>query len=206
MSREIVTACAALSGNGSIRRTRAAVSDAVGQGAETAGSKEINKQSPCWYSRLLRNRRPWAETSMVIASSNQGICGGRTRTGIASARRGLWRRSRSFVWPFPLLSGRNDGAKCKATACAAEPELAGLLPLPLPNGLIDTTLANISGWPSISELSKGKVAQRVTPGACISWHGTSRPPREISSVLQTSVFCPKGVFQRIRTGRRSCAR
>ena len=60
----------------------------------------------------------------------------------------------------------------------------------------------LSGWPSESDASQGKVSHSVIPGLWDSLVETSRPLRETSMVSPNSIFWPKGVVQRMRTGRR----
>ena len=201
----------------SARTTRARNSAAPVHGAGTADSKEISKLSPARYSRLLRNRIPFVEKSTLMASSNQGTCSGRTRMGKDRACRKHERRSCPPRRALPLVLDCAVGAKCKASRVLAEPLVRAnsrrramvfgfVLSAPFGASPARTTFAGISGWPSPSELSNGNVTQSEAPGWCASVDGTSKPPREIFRVSQTSVLCPKGVVQRSLIGRLSCAR
>lgn len=154
---------------------------------------------------------------MLMASSNQRICSGRTRMGKDSARRVFERRSCPPRRVLPLAFEVAVGAKCKASSVLGEPLVGGssrcgdtvfvlFRSAPLCASLARTTCAGISGCASPTELSNGNVTHSETPGWCASIEGTSNPPREIFCVSQTSILCPKGVVQRSLTGRLSCAR
>jgi hypothetical protein len=152
--RFTVTASPLLSGKGSTRTIRAGISALPRHGADAYGSKDTRIRSPSAYSRLLTKRSPSPETSSVIASSNQGMRSGRTRTGIASVRRRLARRSRSVPFPLPL-----------ETACLT---LSNRIATRKPAGAfgpgsLRSTRAGTSGCPSRIETSHGNVVHSTTP-------------------------------------------
>src|SRR6202451_2786318 len=90
---QTATCNSATAGSLSTRTTISSDSVTPSHGEVAVLSNDTNKNSPRAYSRLLRNFSPSAEQSIVIVSSNQGICSVRTRNGTTNDRRTEARRS-----------------------------------------------------------------------------------------------------------------
>src|SRR6185295_5041949 len=180
--RRTVTVTASLFASISIPVTSPSHSSSPDHGASLRVSKEISRRSPNAYSRLVTNLTFPGETSKVMASSCQGIFGGRTRIGSA-----IFLAPFFFAAPLapPWLPGRR-GARSNSSATAQRSVRAP------PATLLRTTRAGTSGCAALDSGSNGKATHSGNPAPCPSWQSTSSPPREALIVSHRSIRCPSG--------------